>query len=72
MEAVGEGGVGVGKGGKREGEREGGEHGDGERDGNKVEDDEGEGERKYKARMMRRKLDAARRVLDGEVNGEAF
>ena len=27
---------------------------------------------KYKARMMRRKLDAARRVLDGEVNGESF
>ena len=31
-----------------------------------------EGESKYKARMYRRKLDAARRVLDGEVNGEAF
>ena len=31
-----------------------------------------EGEAKYRARMYRRKLDAARRVLDGEVNGEAF
>lgn len=28
--------------------------------------------KKYKARMYRRQLDAARRVLDGEVNGEAF
>lgn len=27
---------------------------------------------RYDARMCRRKLDAARRVLDGEVNGEAF
>ena len=35
-------------------------------------DIEEEGESKYKARMYRRKLDAARRVLDGEVNGEAF
>ena len=36
------------------------------------EEDEDEGEARYKARMYRRKLDAARRVLDGEVNGEAF
>lgn len=27
---------------------------------------------KYEARVFRRKLDAARRVLDGEMNGEAF
>jgi len=27
---------------------------------------------KYEARIFRRKLDAARRVLDGEMNGEAF
>ena len=26
----------------------------------------------YEARIFRRKLDAARRVLDGEMNGEAF
>lgn len=32
---------------------------------------EGE-EGSYKARMYRRKLDAARKVLDGEVNGEVF
>lgn len=33
----------------------------------------GEGKGKtYEARVCRRKLDAARRVLDGEVNGEAF
>lgn len=30
-----------------------------------------EGER-YESRIWRRKLDAARRILDGEVNGEAF
>ena len=29
-------------------------------------------ESKYEARVVRRKLDAARRVLDGEMNGEAF
>lgn len=34
--------------------------------------EEGEAGGKYKARMYRRKLDAARRVLDGEVNGEVF
>ena len=27
---------------------------------------------KYEARVFRRKLDAARRILDGEMNGEAF
>ena len=32
----------------------------------------GSSESKYEARVCRRKLDAARRVLDGEVNGEAF
>lgn len=31
-----------------------------------------EGSSKYEARVFRRKLDAARRVLDGEMNGEAF
>ena len=31
-----------------------------------------QGRSKYEARVCRRKLDAARRVLDGEVNGEAF
>ena len=31
-----------------------------------------DGSSMYEARVLRRKLDAARRVLDGEMNGEAF
>ena len=52
---------------------DGGSGGDGQDVVGRWEEEGKDGDsKKYKARMYRRQLDAARRVLDGEVNGEAF